>query len=325
MYRISEESRRAGLACLYSAPDGPNHPVLLQNAQLKALRALNCWPGVDQPIEWYAGSALINALALIDGLGSSALELYECLPETRRILRSVLVEARPPIPVSVLPTVEQSQTFDGEVHIKGAIAGWSKQDLILLDPFAMWRQAEHQAQRDRYGAIIDGLIAHASEAPSLILFWTWGRNYPSAESDLDGTAEPVKIYAELREAPPGRISDRSGKVAVGVSICDVGRRARGPPSGSSGRHRFALPHPDGPPDSEWIQRASALSAGRTPLSDRSVARHNQVGPFERRSAQKIIVIAVAADPEPQDAIRGIDSHGAVMQADTARTNICRPS
>jgi hypothetical protein len=199
MYRISEESRRAGLACLYSAPDGPNHPVLLQNAQLKALRALNCWPGVDQPIEWYAGSALINALALIDGLGSSALELYECLPETRRILRSVLVEARPPIPVSVLPTVEQSQTFDGEVHIKGAIAGWSKQDLILLDPFAMWRQAEHQAQRDRYGAIIDGLIAHASEAPSLILFWTWGRNYPSAESDLDGTAEPVKNgYAELR-------------------------------------------------------------------------------------------------------------------------------
>jgi hypothetical protein len=63
----------------------------------------------------------------------------------------------------------------------------------------MWRQPEHQAQRDQYVAIVDGLIARADEGPSLILFWTWGQNYSSADADLDGTAEPVNNgYAEPR-------------------------------------------------------------------------------------------------------------------------------
>jgi len=53
--------------------------------------------------------------------------------------------------------------------------------------------------RDRYGAIIDGLIAHGSYAPSLILFWTWGQNFLSADADLNGIAGPVRNgYSELR-------------------------------------------------------------------------------------------------------------------------------
>jgi hypothetical protein len=199
MYRISDEPRRNGLASLYSDPGEKGHPILLQSAQRDVLSALSCWPGADQAVAWYAGSALINAFALNDNPGVSSLDLYECMPETRRVLRSVLAEAKLRVPATVLPVEEQDQNFDGEEYIKATVGRWGKQNLMLLDPFAMWRQAEHQAQRDRYGAIIDGLIARAGGAPSLILFWTWGRSFPSADGDLDGTAEIVRNgYSELR-------------------------------------------------------------------------------------------------------------------------------
>jgi hypothetical protein len=199
MYRVVDEARRRRLGCLYSDPSDVGGPILLQSAQRGVLNALRCWPNVGEPIECYAGSALINAFALGDHPGACSLDLYECLPETRQILRAVIIEAEPCIPVSVLPVDEQGQEFDGEDYIKAAVGRWGNRDLILLDPFAMWRQAEHQPQRDRYGTIIDRLIARGGEAPSLILFWTWGRHFPAADGDLDGTAEPVRHgYSNLR-------------------------------------------------------------------------------------------------------------------------------
>jgi hypothetical protein len=63
----------------------------------------------------------------------------------------------------------------------------------------MWRQPADQRKRNRYGAIIDGLVSHGPDAPSLVLFWTWGRAFPVADGDLDGTAVPVRNgYADLR-------------------------------------------------------------------------------------------------------------------------------
>jgi hypothetical protein len=94
---------------------------------------------------------------------------------------------------------ERHQEFDGEAHIEQRIREWGKQDVVLLDPFAMWRQEEHQSKRNRYGAMVDALVHHGPDAPSLILFWTWGRAFPIADGDLNGTAKPVKNgYAALR-------------------------------------------------------------------------------------------------------------------------------
>ena len=74
-----------------------------------------------------------------------------------------------------------------------------KQNLVLLDPFAMWRQASDQSKRDRYGAMIDGLVSRGADAPSLVLFWTWGRAFPVADGDLEGSARPVRNgYSDLR-------------------------------------------------------------------------------------------------------------------------------
>jgi hypothetical protein len=50
----------------------------------------------------------------------------------------------------------------------------------------MWLSQEDQERRDRYGRIFDGLIQRGIEAPSLILFWTWGgRHQREARGDLD--------------------------------------------------------------------------------------------------------------------------------------------
>lgn len=203
VYRIPDgDSRSRLLRCLDSNPTGGS-PVLLQGAQQSALSALGCWPSGVEAVHWYAGSAVINAVALADIQGNlHRLELYEWLPDTRKILRCVLAAARPEAHQSwsVLPEQEQGGEFDGEAHIDRNIRRWGKQNVVLLDPFAMWRQpGDHQRKRDRYGAIVDGLVNRGPDAPSLVLFWTWGRAFPIADGDLDGTARPVRNgYAALR-------------------------------------------------------------------------------------------------------------------------------
>src|SRR5579864_3104062 len=199
VYRIPNGDPRSRLlCCLYPNPTGS--PVLLQAAQRKILGALHCWTSEAGALQWYAGSALINAFMLAED-HLHRLELYEWLPETRRILRSVLTAANPETNqfCGVMPKEEELREFDGEAYIEQQISAWGGQNLILLDPFAMWRQPSDQRKRDRYGAIIDALARRGADAPSLILFWTWGRAFPIAEGDLNGTIEPVRNgYTELR-------------------------------------------------------------------------------------------------------------------------------
>jgi hypothetical protein len=38
---------------------------------------------------------------------------------------------------SVLPEEDEGREFDGEAYIEQRISGWAKQDVVLLDPFAM--------------------------------------------------------------------------------------------------------------------------------------------------------------------------------------------
>jgi hypothetical protein len=100
---------------------------------------------------------------------------------------------------SIPPAAEQSEEFDGEVYIEQRIRGWKKQDVVLLDPFAMWRQPADQTKRDLYGSLVEGLLCHGADAPSIILFWTWGRAFDAADGDLNGTNEPRRNgYQDLR-------------------------------------------------------------------------------------------------------------------------------
>jgi hypothetical protein len=202
VYLIADgDSRSRLLSCLYSDPTGSSQ-VLLQSAQRSALDALGCWQSGAERLHWYAGSALINAIALGDIQSNShKLELYEWLPETRQILRSVLAAAQrePHLSWSVLPEEQQGREFDGEAYIERNIGRLGKQNVVLLDPFAMWRQPADQRKRNRYCAIIEGLVNRGPDAPSLVLFWTWGRAFPIADGDLDGTATLVRNgYAALK-------------------------------------------------------------------------------------------------------------------------------
>ena len=123
-------------------------------------------------------------------------------PDTRGILRAVLEDLRsktPGVEIRIPPNPEDEGMLDGELHISNRISDWNSRDLVLLDPFAMWRQDRHQLIRDRYGHIVDTLITQGRESPMLILFWTWGQAFAAADGDLKDTNPVVRNgYQDLR-------------------------------------------------------------------------------------------------------------------------------
>lgn len=212
MYSIPDsDRRRLLLKCLYEPVDS-DIGVLLHDSQRAMQQALGVWPASSSCLTWYAGSAVMNACRLATAPGKHLIEFYEQSPCTRSVLREVLatlghdasdVESR------VLPHEDSSYPFDGEQHIMSNIDQWDSQDLVLLDPFSIWRNKKcHQDRRDRYGYIIDTVIAQGQKSPLLVLFWTWGRDFRGAEGDLQNTNCPVisNGYQDLR-----------------ARLCDAGR------------------------------------------------------------------------------------------------------
>ncbi len=205
-YIPNEKSTRKMLSRLYSAPVKPES-ILLYNAQREILDSLGYWSDARERVQWYAGSALINAFALgADKPSEHEVDAYEGQAATRGILRTILKDRQlyTPEMTRVLPLVEHNADFDGEAYIREHIADWHRQDVILLDPFAIWRQPADQLKRDHYRAFVDGLIRRKADAPSFILFWTWGRAFQAADGDLDGTSKNVANgYQDLRSALHG--------------------------------------------------------------------------------------------------------------------------
>jgi hypothetical protein len=167
---------------------------LLLEAQKAILSQLGCANSVNGD-QWYAGSALLNSYTLAHAKSCfHMVDLYEWDPETRQKLRDITKEMQfeSRVGLSIPAETQPNCCFDGEAYIKEKILEWDKRDLVLLDPFAMWRQPSDQLKRDCYAAIIDRMLQHGPNAPSLILFWTWGRAFPSAEKDINNTNEPEK-------------------------------------------------------------------------------------------------------------------------------------
>jgi len=83
MYAIpKQDKRRRLLSCLYSDPTD-EVSILLHDAQRDILTRLGCWPAAVKELEWYAGSALINAYTLANKHpGLHSLDLYESKPES---------------------------------------------------------------------------------------------------------------------------------------------------------------------------------------------------------------------------------------------------
>jgi len=195
IYHIpADHKSRALVSCLHSVRT-TGEAALLERAQRSILQGLGCWPdapqNVEQHAEWYAGSALINARRLADHPATHTLDLYELNPETRQILRSVLMDLQLPTRLSwhVLSDGDDAKELDGEAYIEREIGKWGARDLILLDPFAMWLSAEDQKRRARYGRILDAVVQHGGDAASLVLFWVWGsRHQNEAGKDLSNKA-----------------------------------------------------------------------------------------------------------------------------------------
>jgi hypothetical protein len=203
LYEIpAGDVRRPSLKCLYDPVHG-DVEIPLHDIERASQTALNVWPQQRDTLHWYSGSAIVNAWCMANaGCGNHLLELYELAPDTRTVLRAVFADPGfqfSRLKVRILPEPEDGCEFDGELQIERSIAGWVSQDLILLDPFAMWRRRRHQCRRDLYRRIFDRLLA-LPEPPPLVLFWTWGRAFKAAVGDIEGARPPVRNgYQELRQ------------------------------------------------------------------------------------------------------------------------------
>ena len=229
-----DDVRRPLLKRLFS-PVGSSAGVALHDLQRASQAALGVWPAKATDLNWYSGSAVLNTYCLAaTAAGVRQLELYEMSPETKGVLRAVFDTPAMQVPgvsVRILPEREDGSDFDGERHIETSLASWDSQDLIILDPFAMWRQTRDRVRRARYRRIVDAVTAKGQDAPLLMLFWTWGRAFPIAEGDLNGTNSPVENgYQEPSQHAASRgPALHSDRVALGSAVRDVGRGSRGAP------------------------------------------------------------------------------------------------
>jgi hypothetical protein len=170
VYRVPPSDRRRGrLAKLARSSTG------LSRAQRDAAGRLGV--GLE---EWYVGSALLRAEAAEPRLH----EVYEWDPQTRAILRSAAGAAGAELRVR---DDDPSLPFDGESHLSAALGGFGGADVVLLDPFGVWRHARHDFRRERYQRLLEHRAA-LPDPPSLALFFTWGNDARGEAADLEGEA-----------------------------------------------------------------------------------------------------------------------------------------
>ena len=181
MYRVSPADPRARRFSRLT--HGP-----LQQARSHLLQQLDCDDG------WYPGSAALVA-ELLAHHPHAHHELYEWSPTTRRILTGVMAQLAPSCRILGSP----DGCFDGETHIGQALPGYSRHDVVLLDPFALWRRQKLAYRRARYRAIVDGLNALGPDAPQVLWFFTWDPSLDDIEDHLHNTHPAVVDgYAALQ-------------------------------------------------------------------------------------------------------------------------------
>lgn len=168
VYLVGEgDARRERLAAL-DATD-----LLLASAQRSALARV----GADETAGAYAGSSL-----LLDEAAPSVSrhEAYEWDPQTRTILREVARATGRS--TWVIPGAD-GERVDGESLLARRVGQWDPRDLVLLDPFGLWRHPKHAFRRARYRRFIERW-ASLRARPCLFVFFTWGQDAVGEGRDL---------------------------------------------------------------------------------------------------------------------------------------------
>lgn len=161
------DPRRASMKTLLESA------LLLGEAQRAALTRV----GAFETEGAYAGSSLL----LDEAAPHAALhEAYEWDPKTRAILRGV-ARATGRSTWSIVGGDEQR--VDGESLIARRVGQWDDRDLVVLDPFGLWRHAKHAFRRARYRRLIERWAGMRSR-PNLFVFFTWGQDARGEARDL---------------------------------------------------------------------------------------------------------------------------------------------
>jgi len=168
VYLVGEDgARRDRLASLADSD------LLLAHRQRSALARV----GAKETAEAYAGSSL-----LLDEAAPGALrhDAYEWDPQTRSILRGV---ARATGRSTWFVPGADGERVDGESQLARRVGQWDTRDLLVLDPFGLWRHPKHAFRRARYRTLIERWAA-LRQRPCLFVFFTWGQDAVGEGRDL---------------------------------------------------------------------------------------------------------------------------------------------
>ena len=194
LYHIPDDhARHRLLSCLNSDP-ARGDTILLHRAQRAISATLAKWPNAPEAAEWYAGSALLNAFALAENREAQhEMDLFELQPETRRILRTVLSNARLRQPSLLGNSMARRTSSDGLAN--GISGTWFCLIRSLYgDNLPTSRTATGTVPLLTAYSVME-LRRHPSFCSGL------GENaFPVADADLSGTAKPVRNgYQALRK------------------------------------------------------------------------------------------------------------------------------
>jgi hypothetical protein len=208
IYRVPRDDPRRRRLARLSASSTPLAEV--QRAVLSRLE-------VD-PEQWYAGSALLIAEA---APGVTSHEAYEWDPATRSILRASAAAGHYPIEI-----VDPGDHFDGETHVAESISQWGSRDLVLLDPFGLWRHLRHDERRARYRRILE-----ARRDCPMAIFFTWGQDARGEAVDCEAEiASNIVTVGHLADAAPDdetrRATPHDGYGALRALLSDPVLRVR---------------------------------------------------------------------------------------------------
>lgn len=138
--------------------------------------------------DWYPGSATLIAQLLQQRAPNSRHIMLEWAPDTRAILHSLCHALAHHADVVEAGSNER---LDGESYLVERLAQMRREDIILLDPFALFRQRKLHYRRERYWRLLSQWKASKkTQRPALLWFFCAPATVSEIANDRPGNPMP---------------------------------------------------------------------------------------------------------------------------------------
>lgn len=144
--------------------------------------------------DWYPGSAALIAQRLHTNNSTARHLMLEWAPDTRAVLRQVCRDMNHK---GELIEDNEETRFDGESYVASNVRTMTPKDLVLLDPFALFRQQKLHYRRERYLRFFQRWLEHEHSRPNVLWFFCAPATMESVSGDPPQRIAPPS-YEDFR-------------------------------------------------------------------------------------------------------------------------------